>query len=57
MSGKVFIKGYDSSADAENNIQPLNIEFHLRISVRDNALFVDKFLTDLQKFIDEKYNK
>ncbi len=56
MKGKVFIKGYGSSADAEDNLQHLDVQFHLRVSVRNNAVFVDEFLTDLQKFIEEKYN-
>lgn len=57
MSGKVFIGGYDSFADAEDRLQDLDIQFKLKVSARDNAIFINEFLTDLQKFIDEKYNQ
>jgi len=53
---KVFIKGYNTFADAENFTQPLEVEFELKVSAKENAKFVDEVLEDLQKFIDEKYN-
>lgn len=54
MNGKVGIKGYDSFVKAEDDTQDLNLELSVRVNAFDYAAYTDKFLKELQMFLDER---
>lgn len=56
--GKIVIgiTGYDNSVDAGSIIQHLEVKFAIRKKASETPLFLNEFLNDLRKFIDEKYN-
>jgi len=54
MSERVGIKGFNSFVDAEDNIQTLEINFGVVVKAKDYAKFQEKFLEELQAFLDER---
>jgi len=54
---KVGITHYDASVTAGDSMHDLNIGFFVRENPKDFPNFLDGFLKDLQKFLDENYNK
>lgn len=54
MSEFVGIKKFNSFVDAEEPIQELEITFGIHVTAKDYPAFQEKFLSELQTFLDER---